>query len=186
MFRQESRRSSSRTVCWRDALPMCLRTTCLCTLVAVSCVWLLQPNQTQPNSTSPTSLPTVHALPSKTKSWRAARGPQCHDDGREWGHGCQGHMCFIGRCLCSKWGDRKAKCHGAPNRSEHAGLLSLSEGSMNCNQWWPTPENRPSVKIADFRYSRYDWCQFYQADWGVVRVSKKRWRIAQRFESGGP
>eukprot|EP00966_Prymnesium_polylepis_P176359 4082337-Prymnesium_polylepis.3 len=36
---------------------------------------------------------------------------------------------------------------------------------------------------SDRRFGRFDLCNFYEPDWGIASVTKRRWLAAQSFES---
>ena len=93
-------------------------------------------------------LPVVQTPP-QNKSWRAKHGPRCHEDGHERvsPDGCRGHVCFLGKCLCSKWGARAVPCY-RPSQARNTGFLDRSKRPQaDAKCWLKFPELTPM----DFR-----------------------------------
>jgi hypothetical protein len=110
------------------------------------------------------------------KSWTGGSSrseSSCNLDGVESvGVGCNGHMCFVGKCMCS---DSSTSSTGCTNPSRE------TEWCL----WGKSLENAVLKKgEVDLQFAEYDRCNFYNAEYGITHVSKSRWTKAQSFEAG--
>ena len=167
-----------------------------------------------PNATFSTRLANSPVYQASRKQWLlgSVASTRCSDRGIESGGGCGGHLCFLGRCLCSRRGDPAVACiheHSLPETAAAAQAdpaaasklaaarvsafcrsLPVAPGAMvgarGLRAWYlhrmPSKPFVHSEAIALFNVLHRDTCEYYEGGWGTVAIDEVRWRRAQSFE----